>query len=118
MDCQMSRITLSRQESEIVLSVSAHDGQQATFRLTDQDATKLVAALLPIVWAAVEDTPIFEMIPAMSSFNPRIEVDRADSGEIIIGYADASRRPLLIHLARDSAKGLRDILSRALSFDS
>lgn len=64
--------------------------------------------------ATTTTTGLFQMVPFLTMWNPPLELQRSDQGQIVIALKPRDLRPILVQLETENSRVLRDLLTAAL----
>jgi hypothetical protein len=82
-----------------------------TVSLSEDDASRAGAALLGMPGAVSETAGLFQMVPFLTIWNPPLELERSDQGQVVIALKPRDLRPIFVQLEAEKSRQLRDFLA-------
>ena len=108
------KIGVKIRDGQILLDFETQAGQTAIVELPPEDAQQVGLALIARSGPAVSGRSLLEESPLLVTWNPKIEITRSETGQIILAYQSNNWRPFLIQLEEASARELRGAIDQLL----
>lgn len=109
----MVNITVSDENGLVHLRFEPPGAEPTIVKMSPETAAQIGAALIGCSNAPMTGS-LFDHAQMISSHNPRVEVRRSDTGQLVVALGPADLRPILLQFDHEAAEEFVRLIASAL----